>query len=567
MARKGYLGNPKLKAVGEQVAFTKDNIIEWKKCRDDVIYFMTNYVKVIDDGKLVALVPRAYQEKMVSVFQKNRFSINMLPRQAGKSTIVVAFMLHEILFKKYQRIAILANKEKLARDLLAKIKLAYIHLPKWLQQAIADGGWNKSYIELENGCIIDAAATSSDTIRGGTYNLVFLDEFAHVDLNMQEDFFNSVYPTIEASKTSKIIIVSTPKGMNLFYKLWNEAVDGKNDYVPTAVHWSEVPGRDEAWKKQTIRNTSEQQFRQEQDCEFIGSTHTLIHPTKLQNMTYKTPISQWQDVDIYAQPVPGFYYAIGVDVSSGGGLDHQAFTVIDITEMPYKLVAKYYNKDMSPLLYPQLIYSVGKAYNEAFVLVENNDIGLTVAHALHNDFEYENTLMSSFHGRNGQRLGSGFSGTKSQIGVKMTPQVKRIGCSNLKDLIEKDKLIVEDWEILQELYSFVADGKKSFSAEEGRYDDLVMSLVSFAWMTGQPYFRDMTDVNIRDKLFAQQMEMMEAYMTPFGIIDDGQLDEETVIIDEKGNKWHVDQQGDDTFGGGWSDGINYDTEDQIDYDW
>jgi hypothetical protein len=541
----GYMGNERLKREGEQIHFTKDNVLEFQKCRDDIKYFIKTYIKIINvDEGLVPFDMYPFQEKVVDTFAENRFVVLKFPRQTGKSTTTLAYMLHTILFNDYYKIAIFANKGDLARELLSRLKLAYEFLPKWLQQGISK--WNEGSIVLENGSKIVASGTNESSGRGDTYNLIFLDEFAHIHNNLAEDFFKSTYPTISSGSTTKTIIVSTPRGMNMFYKIWQDAVEGRSQYVPLEVHWSEVPGRDEAWQKETISNTSEQQFAQEFECEFIGSVHTLISPIKLRTMTFKPPLAKiWEFVDIYENPIPDHQYFVSCDVSHGGGLDHQAMVIIDITELPYRMVGKLYERELSPLFYPTYIQKVAKIYNDAFVLVENNDIGTTVTNTLHYDMEYENVLMCSFHGRAGQRLGAGF-GTmgKTQLGVKTTPATKRIGCSNLKDLVEKDKLMIEDLEVISEFTTFVADGDK-FNAEEGCYDDLTMALANFAWASGQQYFKDMLDTDLRRDLYNEQMKQIEEDMSPFGVIYDHHAEE--TIVDESGQQWNIVREDESMF--------------------
>ena len=519
MPTQTYLGNPNLKAKGVPVNFDKEHVKEYIKCSKNPVYFAKNYVKIINvDKGLVPFKLYKFQKEMVETFNANRFSICKLPRQSGKSTTVTAYILWLILFKDSQNIAILANKGSLARDLLGKIQFAYEYLPKWLQQGIVV--WNKGNIELENSSKVVAAATSSSAIRGGSYNLIFLDEFAFVGNNLAEEFFSSVYPTISSGQTSKVIIVSTPNGMNHFYKMWTDAEEKNSQYVPIEVHWSEVPGRNQKWKKETIANTSQEQFRQEFECEFLGSAGTLIHPTKLRTLAHVAPIKKWQDVEIYEEPKQDAIYTMSVDVSRGVGLDYSAFIVVDISQMPYKLVAKYRSKDISPLLYPTIIYNVAKYYNEAYVLVEINDIGQQVADILHQDLEYENMLATSIKGRAGQQISGGFSGNSS-MGIRTTKQVKRIGCSNLKDLVEQDKFIVQDYETIVELSTFISKSG-SYESEEGSHDDLVMCCVLFSWLAKQTYFRDITNTDIRQKIYDEKLRMLDDEALPFAIIDDGQ---------------------------------------------
>jgi hypothetical protein len=439
-------------------------------------------------------------------------------------------MLWKVLFHDNQNIAILANKGALARDLLSKVTMAYEHLPKWLQQGVLL--WNRGNVELENGSKIVAAATSGSAIRGGSYNLIFLDEFAFVDNNLAEQFFASVYPTISSGSTSQVIIVSTPNGLNHFYKLWVDADEGRSSYYPIEVQWQEVPGRDQKWKEETIANTSEEQFRQEFECEFIGSTNTLISATKLRAMAWHTPIETSGALDIHKSPEPNHTYVVMVDTSRGLGLDYSASVVVDVSAMPYRVVAKFRHNNMSPLVYPSTVMNIAKKYNEAFVLVELNDIGQQVADILHYELEYENILATSLHGRAGQQLGGGF-GKQTQMGVKTTKQVKGVGCSNLKDLVEADKLIIEDFEIIGELASFVQRGT-SYEAEQGQNDDLAMCLVLFGWLANQTYFKEITDIDIRQKIYNQKMEAMEDDILPFGILEDGGQE---VIVDNTGQRW------------------------------
>ena len=529
-----YLGNPNLKKANVPVEFTKEQIQEYQKCMDDPVYFIQEYMKIVSlDEGLVPFKMYDFQRNMVKTFHDNRFTICKLPRQSGKSTTIIAYLLHFVLFNPNVNVAILANKSSTARDILGRLQLGYEHLPKWLQQGVIS--WNKGSLDLENGSSILAASTSASAIRGGSYNIIFLDEFAYVPSSLAEEFFSSVYPTISSGKSTKVMIVSTPHGMNMFYKLWTDAQSKKNDYIPLEVHWSEVPGRDEVWKEETIRNTSQSQFNSEFECEFLGSIDTLIAPHKLKQMPYIDPIQSNADLDIFERPDPKKSYFLTADVSRGTSQDYSAFLVIDVTQMPYRVVAKYRNNEIKPLLFPQKIYEVAKAYNECFVLVEVNDIGEQVANALQYDLEYDNLVMASMRGRAGQILGAGFSGGKAQLGVRTTKAVKRIGCSNLKQLIESDKLLIPDYDIMSELSTFIVKGS-SWQADDGCTDDLVACLFIFAWAVDQIYFKELTDNDIRERMYAEQKEQLEQDMAPFGFVDNG-IDEPEVEVDEYGTRW------------------------------
>jgi len=530
-----YLGNPNLKKTNTPVEFTKENIIEYGKCAEDPLYFIKNYVQIVSlDHGLVPFEMYGFQEDMVSTMHDNRFSIFKLPRQSGKSTIIISYLLHYALFNANVNIAVLANKSVTARDILSRLQLAYENLPKWMQQGII--AWNKGNIELENGSKIIAAATSSSAIRGGSYNIIFLDEFAFVPSNVAEQFFASVYPTITSGQNTKVIIVSTPHGMNMFYKIWVDAQERRNDYIATEVHWSEVPGRDEEWKKETIRNTSESQFNAEFECEFLGSIDTLISAHRLKTLVYRNPIQSNAGLDIYVRPENNNVYMITADVSRGTANDYSAFVVFDVTEIPYKVVAKFRDNEIKPLLFPTKIHEVAKAYNQAYVMVEVNDIGEQVANALQFDLEYDNLVMASMRGRAGQVLGAGFSGGRAQLGVRTTKAVKKIGCSNLKQLIEDNKLIIEDYDSVNELSTFIVRGS-SYQADDGCNDDLVACMFMFAWATDQTYFKELTDNDIRRTMIREQQDMLEQDMAPFGFIVNGIDDPFEDTIDEYGTRW------------------------------
>ena len=445
-----YLGNPNLKKSNVPQEFSKEEVAEYLKCAKDPIYFIRTYIRIVSlDEGVIPFAMYDFQEAMVQKFHDHRFNIAKLPRQSGKSTIVTAYLLWYVLFNDNVNIAILANKAPTAREMLGRLQLSYENLPKWLQQGIV--GWNKGSLELENGSKILASSTSSSAVRGMSFNIIFLDEFAFVPNHIAEQFFASVYPTISSGKSTKVIIISTPHGMNQFYKLWHDAERGSNNYVATEVHWSQVPGRDAAWKQQTIENTSEAQFRVEFECEFLGSVDTLISPSKLRVMPYEDPLKEKRGLAVYENVIEDHNYIITVDVSRGIGGDYSAFCVLDTTTIPYSLVARYKNNSIKPIVLPNIIVDVAKNYNNAYVLCEVNDIGGQVADIIQFDLEYENLLMAAMRGRAGQQLGQGFSGKKTQLGVKMSTAVKQVGCSNLKALIEDDKLMIQDYDTIAEL--------------------------------------------------------------------------------------------------------------------
>lgn len=537
MTESVYLGNPNLKKANVAQEWTKEDLEEYSRCMKDPIYFIQNYVRIISlDEGLISFKLYDFQKEMVGTFHNNRFTICKLPRQSGKSTTIIAYLLHYILFNPTVNIAILANKAAVARDLLGRLQLAYEQLPKWLQQGVMS--WNKGSLELENGSKILASSKSASAVRGGSYNIIFLDEFAYVPANVAEQFFSSVYPTISAGTTTKVIIVSTPHGMNMFYKLWVDAENERNSYVPIEVHWSEIPGRDAAWKEETIKNTSQSQFNSEFECEFLGSIDTLITPARLRTLAYKDPIQSNAGLDLYEKPKENHTYVLTADVSRGTSNDYSAFIVFDVTEMPYKIVGKYRDNEIKPLIFPSKIYDVARAFNQSFVLIEINDIGEQVANAMQFDLEYDNMIMASMRGRAGQVMGGGFSGGRAQLGVRTTKAVKKTGCSNLKQLVEDNKLIVEDYDCINELSTFIVKGH-SFEADEGCTDDLVACMFLFAWATDQTYFKELTDVDIRATMMREQQDALEQDMAPFGFVVTG-LEEENIgeMVDEYGTKWN-----------------------------
>ena len=542
MPDKIYKGSPNLKAANVEMSFTPEQVQEWIKCADDPVYFTKNYIKIVSlDEGLVPFKMWDFQEDMINRFHTNRFNIAKLPRQTGKSTTVVSYLLHYAIFNDNVNIGILANKLTTSRELLGRLQLAYENLPKWMQQGIVS--WNKGSLELENGSKIMAASTSSSAVRGMSFNIIFLDEFAFVPTHIAEQFFSSVYPTISSGKSTKVIIISTPNGMNMFYKLWHDAERGKNEYVTTEVHWSQVPGRDAKWKEQTIANTSQRQFTQEFECEFLGSVDTLIAASKLRTMVYDDPITNNnKGLVVYENPQKDHDYIITVDVARGVGSDYSAFLVFDITKFPYRLVARYRNNEIKAIMFPTIITDIAKGYNRAYVLTEVNDIGDQVASMMHFDLEYDHILMCAMRGRAGQIVGTGFSGKKTQLGVKMSKTVKKVGCLNLKTFIEDDKLVIPDYETIAELTTFISK-RDSFEAEEGCHDDLAMCLVIFCWLAVQDYFKEMTDNDVRQRIYDEQKNQIEQDMAPFGFISDGLEDQES-FVDESGDRWFLDEYGD-----------------------
>lgn len=502
---QGYRNNPNLKLPGVQLQYSKEELEEYIKCAKDPIYFCEKYVKVktLDKG-VVPFHLYPYQQKFVSAIHDNRFTISKWPRQCGKSTCVTSYICHYITFNQSVNVAILANRLKTAKEeLFSKLQLAYENLPHFLQQGVVE--WNKTSFKLENGSRVMCDATSSTAIRGGSYNLLLLDEYAFLPSHVAEEFYTSTYPTISAGTTTKLIIVSTPNGMNHFHKLWvdaNRPTDHKlkNKFIPVDVSWRETPIspgnprlRDDTWAAEQIANTSPEQFEQEYGCSFLGSSNTLISTSKLNVLAPEEPLSEDTDgLRIYEDPNKDKIYFLMADVSRGQGSDYSAFTVIEGSSSPHKVVATYRNNTISPFNFPNIIKKVGEKYNNAYTLVETNDIGGQVSAILYNDLEYENLLMTRIMGRRGQILSQGFASGRSEMGLRTTAQTKKLGCAILKRLIEEDKLLINDERIIAELTTFVSKAN-TFRAEDGHNDDLVMTLVFFAWLSRQEYYTDLIE--------------------------------------------------------------------------
>ena len=500
---------------------TEDQVREFVKCSQDPVYFIERYVKIITlDKGFVNILLYPFQKQAINDINDNRRVILKAGRQLGKTTMVVGYILWYILFNEDKFVAILANKAPTAREILNRIKIAYESLPLWLQQGVKV--WNKGDIELENNCRVMATSTASSAIRGYSISLLYLDEFAFVPTNIAEEFFTSVYPTISSGVTSKILISSTPNGMNHFYRMWTEATEGQNGFMHIEANWRQVPGRDQRWADEQRRVLGEQKYLQEVECEFMGSSGTLISAAGLKSLAFVTPLHKSDNgISIYQQPVAGRSYIMVADTSRGKGLDYSAIAVIDISSIPYRLVATYKDNEISPLVYPGILKKLGDYYNGAYALVEINDNGQQVVDSLFDDYEYEN-ILSTIDLKGKMSLTWGY-GNKSNRGIRTTKSVKRLGCSIVKNLIESQQIIIQDFETISELSTFIAKGT-SFEAEDGSHDDLVMCLVLFSWCTNQSFFSELSDTNIKKRLHESQMRQIEEEMLPLPVSAEEQLD-------------------------------------------
>jgi hypothetical protein len=532
-----FQGNEKIKPVGVKVSLTMEQIKEYIKCQEDVIYFMSNYAWVFKPGSgNIKFQPYDYQKKFARMIVDNRFVISKFPRQAGKSTTTALVIVWMLMFSdpdKPVKIMIAAHKSAAASEIMARIKMTVENTPLWMQQGIVT--WNAQSIQLENGSRVNAVTTTEDTGRSGSYDMIFLDEFAFVEENIAQEFYSAAYPTISSSSTSKVVIASTPNGMNLFYNMWTQSLNKTKDpenwngFEPIEIKWDDVPGRGEEYKQITLRALSNniERWNQEFECTFLGGDNTLIPSWAVAALTFMNPIENLPEkVKIFKRPDPKNRYMICVDTSRGKGVDFSAFTVIDITSTPYEVVATFRNDTITTLYYPNIIFNTARIYNDALALIETNDLGQQVVDILYHSLEYENILACENKGRVGQVL----SGSASSMGVNTSVKTKNIGCSTLRSLCENKQLIVNDFEIIKEMSKFVRTGN-TYRAEPGTHDDLIMTLVIFAWATSQPYFLDLTDQNIREIMYAKRIQQAEEELVPFGFIHEGNEEDDVIETD------------------------------------
>ena len=530
-----YNGNQNLKQIGYEIQYTVEQVRELLACKDDAVYFIRKYCKIVslDSELLIPFDLYDYQVNFLNTIHENRRIISMQPRQMGKSQTVAAYILWYTLFNNNKTVAILAYKKDAAVEILSRFQLMYENLPLWMQQGIKT--WNQGDVELENGSSVFTAATSNSGIRGKSVNLLYVDEVAIVQNNVAEEFFTSVYPVVSAGETTKIILTSTPLGYNHFWKFWNDAERGVNGFVPIRVNYWEHPKRDKAWADDQRKILGEIKYNQEVLCAFLGSSNTLIAADAIARMSPMENEYSKDNLDILEKPVRDHTYFMSIDTSRGVEREYSAFTVVDCTAYPFKVVAKYKDNKISPLLYPDIIVKIAKDYNNAFVLVEINDIGQQVADLIHNDLEYDNMIWVGHDTKYGQFLSS--SGRNANLGVRTTKQIKRIGCSTFKSLVEEEKLLIFDKDIISEISTFV-EKRGSFEHDEGYTDDLVMSLVLFSWASNDPLFKDLMNSNNRKALYNQQILKIEEELTPFGIFNDLE-DPEYEVAD--GDVWLSDK--------------------------
>lgn len=540
----GYLGNSNLKRTGIDLSYSEEQVLELAKCAEDPIYFIDNYCYIVTlDHGIQPFKLYDCQKRKIKLIHENRKVILMEGRQQGKTTSAAAYILWYTLFQESKTVAVLANKASTAREIMARYQLMFEHLPDWMQQGIKT--WNKGDVELENGSIVFTAATTAAGIRGKSVNLLYIDEAAIIPNTVADAFFTAVYPVISAGQTTKILITSTPLGYNHFWKFWNDAVNKNNDFVPMFIPYSEIPGRDEAWALEQKRQLGDLKYNQEVLCKFLGSSLTLINSDTIEYMSTCPTVYSKDGLDLYEYPIKAqrdedtdelitkpHSYVIVADTAKGVGGDYSAFVIIDITSVPYKLVGKFRDNKIAPMLYPSVIYKVARDFNMAYVLIEVNS-SEQVAHIMYNELEYENLIFVNRDSKTGQVVSGGFGGGKTQLGVQTDKRVKRIGCFTFKSLVEEKKLLITDADTISEISTFI-QVKDSYAADEGYHDDLVMPLVLFSWLTTNPYFKELNDVNIREAMYQARIKQIEEDVVPFGFVFNGTEEDYAV---EDGDVW------------------------------
>lgn len=479
-----YDGNPSIKKAYIKINYSEEHILELIKCSEDVIYFAEKYVTIIDPDKGKTIIKlREYQKRLLKHLQENRFSVLLLSRQTGKSLCSAIYILWYSLFHADKVSAILANKEKIAKVIFDRVKLAYEKLPHWLQMGVVE--WNSLSIKLENGSSIFCSSTSSTAIRGATISgVLFLDEFAFLSNTIAEDFFSSVYPTIAASQDAKIIVVSTPNGLNHFHDLWRKAETGKNSFKPFKINWDEVPGRDKEWLEKVRKDLGELKTNQEILMRFIGSSKTLISPEILEKLDSISPQNIIDNLRIYEDCVKNHTYVIGVDSSRGTGGDYSTCQILDLSIEPIKQVAVYRNNTIGPRNFGKIVAKFGRMYNDAFLVVENNSEGCLVTDTLWNEESYENIV--------------DWGTNKNEIGIRATSKSKTLALDVLKDLMESRKVEIVDQDTIYELSKFTEERPGIFKGLDGENDDLVSALYWALFLTSLPDFYDKEHIRTRN---------------------------------------------------------------------
>lgn len=489
-----YRNNENLKAENINIDYEVWQVKEIQKCFNDPVYFIKNYVKIVTPKGLELFDLRDYQEKIVHLIDKEKRIIYMSGRQSGKTASAAAYIVHYIIFNSYKRVAILANKEATSKEIFDRVQLTFEHLPIWLKCGIKE--WNKKSMLLDNGSSVIIGSTSSSSISGKSINLLYIDEAALISKQMANDFFDSILPVVSADPEAKIVISSTPKKLNHFYRMWKDAVSGKSGYKYLKVEWWEVPGRDEKFKEKIINEKGIEHWEQEYAVEFLGSGGSLLSSKTLKSIVTEDPLEVRMNgkFRIFKYPEKNKSYIVFVDVGEGIGKDDSVCQIIDISVLPYEQVAVYQDNEIKPRLFNVVIDKLGKYYNEALVVIETNSCGQEVANNLNYESEYENIFYDK------------------DFGIKTTKLTKKIGCGEFKSMMETMKIKIRDEKTLTQLANFSDNGKGSYGSEDG--DDLVMPFIIFSyWINRDEYVSNWLDIDdVSNKHNKELIEELDGFL-------------------------------------------------------
>lgn len=489
-----FNGIHNLRAANESVKLEMWQLQEIERCTKDPIYFIRHYVYINtkDEGtQLMKTYP--FQDEAIRRFLKYRFNINRWSRQVGKSTIVRAFILWYAMFHEDQLIAMLANKLMLAKEQLQLLRESYLNLPFWLQPGVKL--WNKMSIQFANGCRIIIAASSSDGIRGFSPNLLYLDEFAFLRPGMADEFMASVFPTISSGKKTRVIITSTPAGMNHFYRMWEDAVDEATatahdlqaKYVRSTVLWNEVPGRDEQWGLDEKLRCGEERFRQEYECEFIGSAVTLIDYRTLQHLHPDKPMAHPRIPDDYQLRVYGrplnpqqmemdeSVYIAALDTGYGMRQDYHVLQILYArSSTKLEQVLTLSSNSVTVEDFCAVSFALLRKYHFPALTIEyNGGSGALAYQTMTAALQYPNMVDYDSYFR----------------GMYSTTTTKSQAVMLLKTYIQKNYLLIHDEKTINELMSFTRPTKNTWGASGGNHDDHVTSLYWAVYHAYSPYFQ------------------------------------------------------------------------------
>lgn len=474
-----------IKSPNHEHNYTYEQIEEIHNCLTNIRHFF-KYVKVIhpDMGKVI-YDPYPYQDRMIDNFDNNRFNICLLARQSGKTLTVSVYVLHYALFNEHKTIGIVSNKEDSAKKILLRIKEMYEDLPDWLKPGVKE--YNKKSVMFDNGTRIIISATSGDSFRGETINLLVMDEFAIVPNNIAEDFWASNYPTLSASTTSRVIIMSTPKGYNLFHHIYSNAEKQNNNFKSIKVTWKDVPNRDEKWAEQERKNLGESKFKQEYECEFLGSTNTVIDINTLEKLISINIDPIHIDLngrfEIYEKPDNTYKYIMGVDTAKGTGEHNstiQVLKILDNKEIKLKQVAIFCDNHTDVYEFSAIVNRISYYYNNAYIMVENNAEGLSIVNELWWNYENENLINSG--------------SKKTDLGIRANKSTKVKSVTLMKKLIENNQLELLDRKTILELCNFVDENGRFHG--DGHTDDLISALYWACYIFEMNVLDDDYSINI-----------------------------------------------------------------------